>query len=63
MREGQVVWGCGWFSCTRCNSGVMVAFSWLCWSFWIVFDSVCLFWLVLVVASGLGCVVLVPFSW
>ena len=43
----------------------MVAFSWLCWLFWIVFDCV-LFWLVLVVASSVwfwlgvfGCVVLV----
>ena len=26
MREGQVVWGCGWFSCTGCNSG---AWLWL----------------------------------
>ena len=26
MREGQVVWGCVWFSCTGCNAG---AWLWL----------------------------------
>ena len=65
MREGQVVWGCVWFSCTGCNAGawlwlLLVGCAGCSGSFLIVLVGLGCGWSCLVVLCwfilfGLGC--------